>query len=349
MRDGVKLHTDIDFPLFKSPADGPYKTIIDRSPYGEFAIELLALAYGLIFEFASVRQDMRGTKQSQGNFSIWKTSANDSFDTFTYIQHQNWSDGTIFEIGASADGLAAFTSVLGHPPGLSAQFIIFASAVGWPTVFVNGGWRESLTQLWMESTVPDQAPALIAEVMAHEAPDGWWDALDLRHHWGDVKWPAVMWGGWYDIFLNGQLIGFDGYHQHADPSVRDQMHLVIDPLGHCQSGSKYFPRNLIFGRVLLPILQSAALYKGEAYPEDCKAITFYVMGPDDDSAVGNYWTTLDNWPERTVTPYYFRAGGGLSTVASASTANSTSFKYDPSNPVPSMGGNNLKIKCGPLE
>jgi predicted acyl esterase len=70
-RDGVNLHTRVVLP--RNYVDGQkLPVVIDRSPYGEDGIELLAdlfVPLGLI----SVTQDMRGTGQSDGHFSNWKS------------------------------------------------------------------------------------------------------------------------------------------------------------------------------------------------------------------------------------------------------------------------------------
>lgn len=69
-RDGVKLHTRILLP--KDYVDGEKRTVImDRSPYGQFGIELLADLF-VPAGFISVCQDMRGTGLSSGRFSNWK-------------------------------------------------------------------------------------------------------------------------------------------------------------------------------------------------------------------------------------------------------------------------------------
>lgn len=293
---------------------------------------------------------MRGTHQSGGNFTVWHSDANDAFDTMQWIAQQNWSSGVTFTVGASADGLASFTMPLSTPTPptwLRAQFIIFASSVGYEVIFPQGGYRQALANLWIQSTVPTQAPAVLALVQANEAPGSWWDALNMTTHYADVSWPSVMWAGWYDIFLTGNLIGFEGYQKNSSPGGRGRSFLVVDPLGHCQGAFIYFPRNLILGRVALPVLLSFDLLApGGAPAEDVSAVTFYVMGPANDSATGNYWTSLPDWPAFTPTQWYFWSDNSLRPTPPA-TSDVLSYDYDPRNPVPTMGGNNLELACGP--
>jgi len=89
-----------------------------------------------------------------------------------------------------------------------------------------------------------------------------------------------------------------------------------------------------------------------------KNITFYVMSSNDEAglAAGQYWTSVENWPSARMTDYYFHADKTASTSApTIKETASTTFSFDPSNPVPTFGGNNLppsiggSISCGPLD
>ena len=61
---------------------------------------------------------------------------------------------------------------------------------------------------------------------------------------------------------------------------------MVDPLGHCQDGAKYFPKHLIEGRAALPIFLIVDLFTNKTtFPsEKVKDVTFYVMGSDDSTA-----------------------------------------------------------------
>merc|ERR1719272_2621134 len=114
MRDGVKLHTVWTLP--DKPAKGQtYTTVIDRSPYGDTDTELIADVF-LPFGYAAIGQDFRGTHQSTGVFNIWRNSHNDTEDTVKWITAQPWSNGEIYFVGASADGVAGL--VLAGAPAI---------------------------------------------------------------------------------------------------------------------------------------------------------------------------------------------------------------------------------------
>jgi len=80
----------------------------------------------------------------------------------------------------------------------------------------------------MQSTVrPYDADRCVDEVKANEQPGDWWEPLNMTVDNADyevIKWPSVHWAGWYDIFLTGQLIAFDGFSKHAAPGKRLSNH-----------------------------------------------------------------------------------------------------------------------------
>jgi hypothetical protein len=77
------------------------------------------------------------------------------------------------------------------------------------------------------------------------------------------------------------------------------------------------------------------------------------MGSVENPLEGNFWVSQDTWPQTTPLPLYLDAGDRLSTAAPDVTRGSrdlsTQYRYDPSNPVPTVGGPNLIIPCGPLD
>lgn len=89
---------------------------------------------------------------------------------------------------------------------------------------------------------------------------------------------------------------------------------------------------------------------------DVKNVTFYVMSSNDEAGLStaNYWTSLETFPVPVMTPFYLHADGSTSSAApvegsAADSAEFTTYVYDPTNPVPTSGGNNLDMPCGPLD
>ena len=131
------------------------------------------------------------------------------------------------------------------------------------TIYPQGAYKEYLANHWACSTVKDNCTFLTNEMEANEQPGEWWDVLNMSYSTFEVvKWPTLMWAGWYDIFLGTQLSTFEGYQNNAQSNVAGTMRMVIDPCGHCQDAAKYFPENLVAGRSLLPITLAYDLFNG---------------------------------------------------------------------------------------
>ena len=78
-------------------------------------------------------------------------------------------------------------------------------------------------------------------------------------------------------------------------------------------------------------------------------VTFYVMGADEVGAAGNFWTTMADFPAPTPTTLYLTPAGALSAAPPTAADGARAYAYDPAAPVPTVGGDNLEIKCGPLD
>lgn len=49
----------------------------------------------LVYGFVAVMQNERGTGDSEGNFTFWKTAPEDGQDTMEWIVRQPWSNGKV--------------------------------------------------------------------------------------------------------------------------------------------------------------------------------------------------------------------------------------------------------------
>jgi predicted acyl esterase len=355
MRDGVKLHTDIDFPPF-FPAGKRSPVVLERSPYGQNKEELIALVMAELLGYIGIRQDVRGTGQSEGSFGVWHDSVHDQYDTLSWVSNQTWFNGQAFITGVSADAIDAVCTISEPHPSVRAQVIIFATSQAYETFYVGGAYRQALIDGWLTSTVRSQAPGLISMVKSREPPsDAWWRTVNGTLWFQNVKWPSIHWAGWFDIFQNGHLSAYHGYQELS--ALPGQAKLVIDPCGHCQDAAEYFPENAVLGRAALPLLMALDLLADDsvtnrswpAPAEGVLNVTFYVMGDDEGGAPGNYWTTLERFPQPTPYTLYLHLGGGLAEGAPSAPSDAITFTYDPADPVPTVGGDNLEIPCGPLD
>ena len=360
MRDGVKLHTYILLPGDRKPEGSKFTAIVDRSPYGYTDMEWITDIF-VPFGFAAVGQDMRGTEKSEGNFTMWQSDADDSRDLGDWIVKQPWSNGKIMTLGASADGIGSIQTPKTSPEWLAAQYIIWASPKMYDILLPYGTYKQKTAEDWLMGVTmpnPDVVYDNIQTVHENEAHTPYWAGVEVTdEQYGHVNFPSAHWGGWYDIFQLGTMQVFDGYNTKSAENVRNTAKLTIDACGHCLEAGDFFNQNAVQGRTALVLAQMLEVYGIRPVSRNqIKNVTFYVMSSNDEAgnAAGNYWTSLDTFPKARATDYFLNSDGSLTTKRT-STADSTSFKYDPADPVPTLGGNNLpdsiggSIPCGPLD
>ncbi len=80
------------------------------------------------------------------------------------------------------------------------------------------------------------------------------------------------------------------------------------------------------------------------------------MSSNDDAGreAGQFWTSVEKFPTPMMMKYYLHGDGTASTVRPGNSdgiPESSSFVYDPANPIGTKGGNNLwsDAPCGPLD
>ncbi len=201
-----------------------------------------------------------------------------------------------------------------------------------------------------------------------------WYKIDLfqQDFRNNVNFPAVHSGGWYDIFLAPTIETFGNYEFNSSVGALGQQQLFIDPRGHC-----FFEKTVSFpddrmgllwayeraldafknqvepkARAIMPPSPKEFLAKSEAAPVD--KLVLYVMGPDEKyvfgqrkrrGVTGMYWTGLKAWPQTVPYQLFMSPGRKLSYLTPQRSV--LSYSFNPSNPTPTIGGNNLFLRCGP--
>lgn len=146
------------------------------------------------------------------------------------------------------------------------------------------------------------------------------------------------------MFSTETLAAYEGYNTMSDASVRYTSLLTVDPLGHCQDASIYFPQGAVDGRTALVFAQAFQVYGiSPVHRNSIKNVTFYVMSSNDTAGldVGQYWTSMESWPQPVMTKMYLHSEGSLTLTPPNVVESETSYQYDPSNPQYTNGGNNL--------
>jgi hypothetical protein len=188
--------------------------------------------------------------------------------------------------------------------------------------------------------------------LAHPDYDTYWKPLNAEELFDKISIPVHTFGGWFDIFSQGTLRGYVGMSQKgATDKARRGSHIVIGPWGHGPSqkfGAIDFGPEANVDVLALQLRWYDHWLKGiDNGLANEPPVKLFVMGR-------NEWVYEREYPlARTeYKPFYFASGGSANSSrgdgrltwdkpGAASTADR--FRYDPDDPVPSLGGNNC---CG---
>ena len=354
MSDGVKLATDVYLPAEGSP---PYPAILIRTPYGKSAGQ--GLAAGLCPQgYALVAQDMRGRFDSEGHPAIIFGNDGlggrhaDGHDTIRWITQQSWSDGQVVTWGGSALGIVQNMAAPNAPKALLGQVVIMAFSDYYHQAAYQGGvWRKELLEGWLLSTKMTEVN--LPTFLEHSCYDEFWKKLNADAYAAQVDSPGAYIGGWYDIFLQGTINSFVTIQDQGGPNARGKCFLVIGPQAHGGFNQKVtYPQA---GEAPLNGLAPLNLYAHwlKGVPGDVEKLPpvhYYVMGDtDDNTAPGNCWRSAETWPPAAKpTPFYFGAERTLGHEKPVGDGKLT-YQYDPQDPVPTLGGQNLLISKGPMD
>jgi putative CocE/NonD family hydrolase len=209
---------------------------------------------------------------------------------------------------------------------------------------------------------PDYERWVIEAMKAGRANDPFWAHLRIRKEYGPYqeahhfkKMPAYHVGGWYDSKPGNTTGNFTA----IEAAGKGPGYLIMGPWIHCQHNA-YRHGQVTFGRDAAINQREVTRtwfdhwLKGKDNEVSKKEGVFggrvrlFVMGTGDGTKDkegflnhGGYWRNENEWPlARTQnTPYYFHGDGTLSPVKPEAASSSTTYDYDPRDPVPTIGGN----------
>ncbi|WP_411144011.1 CocE/NonD family hydrolase [Streptomyces sp. x-80] len=362
--DGSALLTDHYFPL----ADGDFPTLLVRSPYGRGFP--WAPMYGVLLAeqgFHVVLQSCRGTGGSGGEFDLWHNEAADGQATVAWLRRQSWFSGTLGTVGPSYLGYTQWALALDPPPELRAMVVQVglhdphgffhpagafsfenALAVALGMTHQHRGvprlLRATLRLLRHLRKITRSLPLgeaylpglngrvpFLDEAMAHpEADDAHWQGADVGAAAERLSVPTSLITGWHDVYLDQTLQQYDRLRR-ADCDTA----LLVGPWTH-----------------------NSALQQGwpEVFAESLGWLRAHLC--DDPSGLRTTrvrvhlggrqtWHDLPDWPPpRTGRRWYLDSDGTLSPHATEDTSAPMSFRYDPADPTPSIGGPLLSHKAG---
>ena len=346
MRDGARLATDVRL----GEGDGPWPVVLLRTPYGR------KITVGGLEDYAIVIQDVRGRFDSEGHampfFDGGWGEHQDGLDTVKWILGQPWCNGKIGTMGGSALGITQNMLAGANPPGVLCQHIVVAAGSMYHhAAYPGGAWREALVGGWLDTAGwPEDNRELM---LAHPSYDDLWRVVDSvqRIEAERINIPALHVGGWFDIFTQGTIDSFVSRSR-----ISPNQWMVIGPWPHGKTrevGELVFPPNAL--EVPHSGTDAGFWFDFWLKPEDnalreTPRVRYYVMGAcGEEGAPGNEWRTAESWPVPAQPTEFFLTRDGQLVGESPAAEASTSYDYDPADPVPTRGGANLLIPAGPMD
>ena len=362
MRDGVTLLADRWAP---QAASGSLPTALVRSPYGRRG-PLGGLLGRALAErgFQVVVQSTRGTFGSGGVFDPMRSEREDGLATLDWVRAQPWYGGSIVLTGPSYLGYVQWAMAGEFPPDVramiplvteSALTLEFLRADGlsletpfsWGVMIAGQERRGALLrQLALNGRVQRALRTLplgqadvaaigrrsdyIQDVLSYSADAPRWAVLDHRDQVADVTVPVSSIGGWYDIFLPGQLLDYQILQSAGRPA-----RLTVGPWTHASPGGFRTSMQETIGFGL-------ACARGEE-PAPRAPVRLYVMGEE-------AWRDFDSWPPPgyAASRFHLRPGGILAREPAAE-SEPDRYRYDPADPTPAVGGVRLSGKAGRVD
>jgi len=349
MRDGVKLATDVTLPKGK----GPWPVVLTRTPYDKKGGLNIGSDRYRAGGYVYVAQDCRGRFESEGKYRPFEDDLQDGFDTVNWIAQQPWCNGKVGMSGASAMGITTMLCAIANPENLVAAFVVVTPESFWDeATFIGGVFKDADTTGWLKG---QDSGDLVDERRASLEDTKKELAMDIVHHRQKIDIPIYHVGGWYDIFSVGTQGNFNFLQNNGQQGARGQQKLMMGPFGH--GGMKGELRYRRSGGILSGFKQEIRWFdyhlKGiDNGIMDEPPVRFYQMASARKRELSkkNGWQTADNWPpENTQTRYFLHTGGALTQVATEATDMKTTYRFDPANPVETVGGPNLRLPLGPMD
>ncbi len=336
MRDGVRLATDVYLPTRDDvPISARVPTILVRTPYSkDNAPQVRSFvnpSYFASHGYAVVVQDTRGRHKSEGVWHMLTDDGPDGYDTANWIGSQAWSNGDVGTAGISYFG-------------------------GTQHALAMSGARQLKTVIHTPLKLAPEYEDWLVQAMGHGTDDQFWaqnDIIDRAERYKDI--PVYLVGGWYDSWAGSTVANYVALSKRLTGPV----YLMMGPWihgGQTQSAHgqvSFGPEAAIPDRAAWQrewfdhFLKGLDNSVGKAPPFGSR-VRIFVMGTGSHAndaqgrmTHGGYWRNENEWPlARTqYTHYYLKSGGGLVTTPPTAEQSSTTFRFHPRDPVPTIGGN----------
>jgi putative CocE/NonD family hydrolase len=193
--------------------------------------------------------------------------------------------------------------------------------------------------------------------LAHPCRDEYWKTLAATEYMEDITIPIFHIGAWFDVFLGGTI---DGYEARRKTSPQrafegDKVdYLRIGPWSHAEYGGRF--EEIDYGphatgiasglnSDIMSFFNKWLKQGGDLQDDDIAPVKYFAMGK-------NVWEECVSWPPPSTlfTKFYFHSNGSANTgsgdgfidmIEPSCTEKEDVIIYDPTNPVPTTGGNML--------
>ena len=378
MRDGVGLSTDIYLPK----AQGKFPTVLLRTPYSNNTVDMIEKARRLANNgYVCVIQDVRGRWDSDGDHYPLVNDGIDGYDTQEWIGGQEWSNGKIGMSGSSYGGWVQWHSAPRRSEFLTCLTprvmccdcylgLVYPGGAFQLNVAITWGMRTNARTAqsieyhnWTEAF--RQLPLIEMDERAgrrlqfwkdwvqHATYDDYWSSLNVEDKWDEIAVPAFNMGGWYDLYAQNAFSNFNGLRLHGGTPESRQSKLIVGPWPHSLSLSAR-TGDIDFGATSMVDLEMLELRWFDHWLKGIDngiveepPLRLFIMGT-------NQWRDEYEWPLARTTwqKWYLHSNGHANTVVGDGVLSTEQpgdetpdhFVYNPSFPVPTMGGNNC---CSP--
>ncbi|MER6530859.1 CocE/NonD family hydrolase [Streptomyces sp. NPDC001508] len=207
------------------------------------------------------------------------------------------------------------------------------------------------------------------ESLAHPVQDTYWAEVSPSERITDITTPALHVGGWFDFFVPETTKAFIRMRaEAASPAARQNQRLIIGPWDH--RNQEGFYRDRAFGlraNALAADITGAHLrffnhhLRGDTAADAGDApVRIFVMGID-------RWRDEPDWPlpDTRYVDYFLKSSGhantssgdGVLSLDAPASEGVDTYRYNPVDPVPSIGGRSLPpggvagaaLNAGPLD
>jgi len=201
--------------------------------------------------------------------------------------------------------------------------------------------------LTLDERIGPVSPAF-RDYAAHWSRDAYWQARDYRPRIARCRTPMLLTAGWYDYYPNENFRNYAALMDGDAPGeVKRQHRVIVGPWPHGITASTKLG-DLDFGpeatkedgstlRWLATVLKGGRAEDFQAAP-----IRLFVMG-------ANQWRDEHEWPLRRTqwTTWYLSSGGRANSLlgdgelmpAPPTARTAACYRFNPENPVPTLGGN----------